>query len=48
MNMNIPKIFWKYYDLYRRKMITLSEYATLSGIRIEMLTEYLDDVTKNQ
>lgn len=46
--MNIPKIFWKYYDMYRRKIITLTEYETLSGIRTELLTEYLDFVTQNQ
>lgn len=24
---DIPKIFWKYYDLFRRKKITLSQYS---------------------
>lgn len=27
-----PKSFWKYYDLFRRKKISLHEYATLSLI----------------
>lgn len=46
--MDIPKIFWKYYDLYRRKLITLTEYAELAGIEIEMLNEYLASVVANQ
>ena len=27
-----PKAFWKYYDLYRRKQITLDEYAVMTGL----------------
>ena len=27
-----PKSFWKYYDLYRRKLLSLSEYSILSCI----------------
>jgi len=45
--MNIPKIFWKYYDLYRRRQITFNEYVTLSDIKEELLTEYLNYIGKD-
>ena len=32
-----PKAFWKYYDLYRRKQITLDEYAVMTGLALRDL-----------
>lgn len=29
---NIPKIFWAFYDLYRRKQITLDEFSQKTNI----------------
>lgn len=46
--MDIPKIFWKYFDWYRRKLITLSEYENLTGIDKEKLQEYLAHIAQNQ
>ena len=38
----IPKIFWKYYDLFRRKVITLKEFSSLSNLSEEELSDYLE------
>lgn len=38
---DIPKIFWKYYDLYRRKIITIDEYVGQTGLSGDMLRKYL-------
>lgn len=37
----LPKTFWKYYDLYRRKEISLKEFAGLTGIPEKTLRAYL-------
>lgn len=37
----IPKIFWKYYDLYRRKKMTIQEYGENTGLQIENIRYYL-------
>ena len=36
-----PKVFWKFYDLYRRGKITLDEYRNSSGISASLLSMYL-------
>ena len=36
-----PKTFWKYYDLFRRKQITLEQFSQLSKITIDELHFYL-------
>ena len=36
-----PIIFWKYYDLYRRGMITINDFVSLSGISTSLLSIYL-------
>ncbi len=38
---NIPKIFWKYYDLYRRKKITIFEFSEQSKLKTTELYRYL-------
>lgn len=40
----IPNIFWKYYDLYRyrRKKITLKQFSDLSGLSESKIVRYLD------
>lgn len=36
---DIPKIFWKYFDLYHRKKITLAQYVEMTGLtRLEIRT----------
>ena len=39
-----PKVFWKFYDLYRRRMITLDEYRSSSGIPASLLSMYLSSI----
>jgi len=45
--MNIPKIFWKYFDLYRRNLISLEEYEINTGIDKEQLIKFLKYVVEN-
>lgn len=42
-----PKIFWKYYDLYRRKKISLNEYAAATGLSALTIRRFLKDVAEN-
>lgn len=39
-----PKVFWKYYDLYRRKQISLEEFSRLSGLKTYEICSYLDAI----
>lgn len=39
-----PKIFWQFYDLYRRKQISLQEFSVLSGIPESTLNAYLKTI----
>lgn len=51
MNVNIddelPKIFWKYYDEYRRKKISLKEYSELTGIKENQLKIYVSKISEH-
>ena len=38
---NAPKEFWKYFDLFRRKKICLFEFSYLSGIPISEILLFL-------
>lgn len=40
----LPKSFWKFYDLYRRKQITLLEFSRLTGFSEDTLRAYLKTV----
>lgn len=46
--MNIPKIFWKYYDLFRRKEISLEEYSQKSGLTKTEIKGYLKEISKKE
>lgn len=37
----IPKKFWKYYDLYRRGKMTVEEFSKQSGLAVIDLLFYL-------
>lgn len=39
--MEIPKEFWKYYDLFRRGKIDIEEFSKQSELAIEDLARYL-------
>mgnify|MGYP004671756321 CR=1 FL=1 len=41
-----PKVFWKYYDLYRRKRISLSEYAAATGLSAFTIRHFLKNVVE--
>ena len=41
-----PKVFWKYYDLYRRKWISLSEYAAATGLSAFAIRHFLKNVVE--
>jgi len=43
-NKEPPKIFWKFYDLYRRGQITIEEYRNLSGLPTNILSLYLRNI----
>lgn len=36
-----PKIFWKFYDLYRRKKMSLGEYAIATNLSVSLIQRYL-------
>lgn len=36
-----PKVFWKYYDLYRRKQISLAEFSRLSGLSEKAIQAFI-------
>lgn len=42
--MEIPKIFWKYYDLFRRKLITLEEFSEKTSLQVGVLVFYLESI----
>lgn len=44
--MDIPNVFWKYYDLYRRKLISLTDFALLTGLKVEQLDCYLRKISE--
>ena len=37
----IPKSFWKYYDLFRRKQISLEDFSRMSKLTEEEILAYL-------
>ena len=41
-----PKVLWKYYDLYRRKRISLSEYAAATGLSAFAIRHFLKNVVE--
>ena len=43
-----PKVFWKYYDSYRRRKITLSEYSLASCMPISLIQYYLKNAVEKQ
>lgn len=41
---NIPKVFWKYYDLYRRNILTLDEFQRLSKLQTQTIVTILREI----
>ena len=40
--MDAPNAFWKYYDLFRRKKITLLDFSQLSGLQTSQIVYILE------
>jgi len=40
----IPMIFWKYYDQYRRKLISIDVFSTLTKLSKKELRRYLREI----
>lgn len=47
-NDEAPKIFWKYYDLFRRGLITIDEYSYKTSLKKDVLLWYITNVTENE
>lgn len=43
---DIPKIFWKYFDLYHRNKITLAQYSENTGLPIPTIEGFLREITQ--
>ena len=43
-----PNSFWKYYDLYRRQIITIADYSALSCIPEKDLVKLLLALSNSQ
>ena len=41
---DVPKIFWKYYDLFRRKKITLTQYSESTGLTVTEIEKFLREI----
>ncbi|SBV99715.1 conserved hypothetical protein [uncultured Eubacteriales bacterium] len=41
IGLEVPKVFWKYYDKYRRNEISLSEFSKRTGLSITKIKVYL-------
>ena len=46
--MEIPKIFWAFYDLFRRKQITLSQFSEKTELSKDEITHFLKEISKNE
>ena len=45
-SVKMPNVFWKFFDLYRRKVITIEEFSLNSGLSISELQMFLDLITQ--
>lgn len=41
-----PKLFWKYYDLYRRNQLSLNEYSSVTGLSVFVIQNYLKTIVE--
>lgn len=45
-SVKIPNVFWKFFDLYRRKVISLENFSLNSGLSVSELQKFLDLITQ--
>lgn len=43
-----PKVFWKYYDLFRRNKISMSIFVSLTGIPQKVLSKYIQNIMQEE
>lgn len=43
--MDIPKVFWKFYDLYRRGLISLEDFSEHANLSTEFIEECLGEIS---
>lgn len=46
--MEIPKIFWRYYDLFRRKKLSLTQFSEKTGLNKRSLRLFLKEISESQ
>lgn len=45
-SVKIPNVFWKFFDLYRRKVISIEDFSLNSGLSVSELQMFLDLVAQ--
>lgn len=45
--MDIPKIFWAFYDQFRRKQLTLAQFSEKTELPKKEITRILKEISKN-
>jgi len=45
--MDIPKIFWAFYDLFRRNQLTLTQFSERTNLPKEENARILEEISKN-
>ena len=45
--MDIPKIFWAYYDLFRRNLISLDDFSKKTNLSRWTIELILKEISKN-
>lgn len=46
--MDIPKIFWAYYDLFRRKLISIDDFSRKTKLSKDTIEHFLKEISKNE
>ena len=45
--MEIPNIFWRYFDNYRRGVISIEEYQSKTGLSKMQIETFLKEISEN-
>ena len=45
--MEIPKIFWAYFDLFRRKQLNLDQFSEKTKLSKKEIQRILKEISKN-
>ena len=44
-DIEMPKVFWKYYDLYRRGKMSIDEYSVKASLSTTELRRYISAIS---